>query len=101
VVACNAHVAGKRYAELARAAGIGGSADSVAVRNLSNALIRLRRELKLPETLAQAGVAPRDVHGAAAEIVKATLADPCCRQNPMQAEDFMVRQILSEVTGHV
>ena len=101
VVACNAHVAGSRYAELARAAGIGGSADSVAVRNLRNALIRLRKELKLPETLTQAGVSPRDVHAAAGEIVKATLADPCCGQNPVKVEDFMVRQILSEVTGHV
>ena len=99
IVACNAHVAGKKYAEIARAAGIGGSAESVAVRNLRNALIRLRRELKLPETLAQAGVAPRDVWAAAGEIVEATLKDPCCAGNPMPVEDFLVRRILEEVTG--
>ena len=101
VIACNAHVAGHKYAELARAAGISGSADSVAVRNLRNGLIRLRKELNLPETLAQAGVNPRDVWSRTGEIVEATLADPCCRTNPMSVEDFLVRRLLEEVTGRV
>ena len=101
VVGCNAHVAGKKYADLARAAGMGGSADTLAVRNLRNHLIRLRRELKLPETLAQAGVEPRRVWNAMGEIVDAALADPCCKTNPMPVDDFTVRRILEEVTGRV
>ena len=101
IVSCNAHVCGKKYAELARAAGIGGSADSIAVRNLRNGLVRLRRELNLPETLSQAGIDPRSVWGNVAEIVEATLADPCCRSNPMVAEGFLIWRILEEVTGRV
>ena len=101
IVTTNAHVAGKKYADLARAAGIGGSADTIAVRNLRSSLIRLRRELKLPETLAQAGVDPRNVWSSTQEIVDATLADPCCKTNPMPVEDFLVRRILEEVTGRV
>lgn len=101
VIACNAHVAGKKYAELARAAGIGGSADTVAVRNLRNSLVRLRKELELPETLAQAGISPRSVWQNVPELVKAVLADPCCGDNPMEVEDFLVRRILEEVTGRV
>ena len=101
IVSCNAHVAGKKYAELARAAGMGGSADVIAVRNLKNGLVRLRRELNLPETLAQAGVDPRAVWCNAGEIVQATLEDPCCKTNPMPVEDFLVRRILEEVTGRV
>ena len=101
VIACNAHVAGKKYAELARAAGMGGSADTIAVRNLKNSLIRLRRELNLPETLAQAGVDPRNVWRNTPEIVSAALSDPCCKSNPMPPEDFLVRRILEEVTGRV
>ena len=101
VIGSNAHVAGKKYAEIARFAGISGSADTVAVRNLRNGLIRLRRELNLPETLAQAGVDPREVWAQAGQIVKATLADPCCGTNPMTVEDFQVRRILEEVTGRV
>ena len=99
VIATNAHVAGAKYAELAREAGLGGSADTIAVRNLRNSLIRLRRELKLPETLAQAGVEPRQVWSSTGEIVQAVLEDPCCKTNPMQVEDFLVRRILEEVTG--
>lgn len=101
VVGFNAHVAGEKYAKIARAAGIGGSADTLAVRNLRNSLVRLRRDLKLPETLAQAGIVPRDVWAATGKIVEATLADPCCASNPMKVEDFVVRRILEEVTGRV
>ena len=101
VVATNAHVAGAKYAQLARACGMGGTADTIAVRNLRNNLVRLRRELKLPETLAQAGIAPGELRSAANEIVCATLEDPCCKSNPMKIEDFLVRRILEEVTGRV
>ena len=101
IVSCNAHVCGKKYAELARAAGIGGSADSIAVRNLKNGLVRLRRELNLPETLAQAGIEPRFVWQNVDRIVEAALADPCSRSNPMEPEGFLVRRILEEVTGRV
>jgi len=101
VISCNAHSAGEKYASLARAAGLGGSADTLALRNLKNGLIRLRNELKLPGTLAQAGIDPRQVWYSMDAIVKATLADPCCETNPIRVEDFMVRQILEEVMGRV
>jgi alcohol dehydrogenase class IV len=101
VVGCNAQVAGEKYARLARAAGLGGSADTIAVRNLRNALVRLRGELKMPDTLAKAGVDPRQVWRDAPRIVEAVLADPCCGTNPVAVEGFMVRQILEEVTGRV
>ena len=101
VVATNAHVAGAKYAQLARGSGMGGTADTIAVRNLRNNLVRLRRELKLPETLAQAGIPPAMLRRATNEVVRATLADPCCRTNPMKVEDFLVRRILEEVTGRV
>ncbi len=101
VISCNAGAAQARYAKLARAAGISGSADAVALRNLKNSLIRLRRELNLPETLAQAGVDPRQLWEQAGQIVQAVLADPCCGSNPQPVDDFMVRRLLEEVTGRV
>ena len=101
ILSCNAHAAGRKYAELARAAGMGGSADTIAIRNLKNGLIRLRKELDLPETLARAGVDPRAIWANVGEIVKAVLADPCCESNPVAVDDFMVRRILEEVTGRV
>lgn len=100
VVGLNAHGAGAKYARLARIAGLGGSADTIAVRNLKNALVRLRRELQLPGTLQQAGIDPRQVRYQSKELVAAALADPCCKTNPIPVEDFMVRSILEEVTGY-
>ncbi len=99
IIGCNAHTALRKYAELARAAGMGGSADTIAVRNLKNGLMRLRRELNLPETLAQAGVSPRAVWANVGALVSAALEDPCCQSNPVAVDDFMVRRILEEVTG--
>lgn len=101
VIDCNAHFAGEKYARLARSAGLGGSGDVVALRNLKNALCRLRRDLKLPATLAQAGVEPGQVWYQSGQLVESVLKDPCCKTNPMTVDDFMVRRILEEVTGRV
>lgn len=99
VIDCNVHTAGAKYASLARSAGFSGSADTLAVRNLKNGLIRLRKEMLLPDTLAQAGVQPDAVWHNMDKIVSAVLSDPCCTTNPMSVADFMVRKVLEEVTG--
>lgn len=97
VIGCNG--AAEKYAALARAAGVGSAAESVAVRNLKNALIRLRRELGMPATLAEAGVQPGQVRKDMDAICKAVLADPCCETNPVTVDAAMVRAVLEEVTG--
>jgi len=99
VLECNANLCAPKYAHLARQAGLPGAADSVAVRNLKNGLIRLRRELNMPQNLKEAGIDPRQVRFSTDKIVKDTLADPCCDSNPLPVADFMVRKILEEVTG--
>lgn len=99
IIGNNAKNALGKYAQLARRAGFGGAADTIAVRNLKNGLIRLRKELGMPESLAQAGVDPHLVWQNAGKIVTSTLQDPCCKTNPVQVEDFTVRRILEEVTG--
>ena len=101
VIGCNAHAAGEKYAKLSTAAGLVGNAPAIAVRNLKNALMRLRRELNLPATLQQAGVSPLQLRRDTEQIVKAALADPCCETNPQRVEDFMIRRILEEVAGRV
>lgn len=98
VVEANA-AANHRYACLARAAGLGGTADAMAVRNLKNALTRLRKELQLPQTLAQAGAPVREVRQSEQALVAAALADPCCGTNPVPPDGAMVRYILQQVTG--
>ena len=100
VVEVNAPAAAEKYAEVARAAGLGGAADTVALRNLKNGLVRLRKELRLPATLAQAGIEPQKVQSAQARIAEAVLADPCCKTNPVPVTKDLVLRVLEAVTGH-
>ena len=95
VIRANASAAGHKYAKLARAAGLGGSVDAIAVRNLVSGLTRLRRELNLPETLAQAGVTiPAQKRE---EILTAALADPCSDTNPVPVTRAFLGEILDRV----
>ena len=101
VLKINGKVCAHGYGELARAAGLSGAADSVAVRNLSNGLVRLRRQLQLPATLREAGVDGNAVFRQLGKITEAVLKDSCSDSNPVPVTGEVVRQVLSEVTGGV
>ena len=99
VVSCNSAACQSKYADLASAAGLGGSAHMLAVRNLKNGLIRLRRQLQLPETLSQTGVSPRQIWQQADSLTEKILEDPCCRTNPLPVTGSLVRKVLEAVAG--
>ena len=99
VIGCNAYAAGEKYARLATAAGMVGSAQTIAVRNLKAGLSRLRRELGMPATLQEAGIPVGKLRQNMNAIVDAVMADPCCATNPLQAEPFVIRRVLEEVAG--
>ena len=99
VIRCNSAGSGGKYAQLARSAGLGGGAEIIALRNLKNALIRLRRQLEMPRNLAEAGVSPRQLQQDMEKIVAAALADPCCKTNPVPVTEEMLLDILQEVAG--
>lgn len=94
VIDCNAHAAASRYAQIARAAGMGGSSDAVALRNLKSGIVRIRKDLELPQTLRQLGIPPGKIWNNLDEIINAVLCDPCAASNPMPAEEFLIRRIL-------
>ncbi len=100
VLEINAHACTEKYARLARHAGLTGAADTVAIRNLKNALIHLRRELGLPKDLKEAGIDTQTLWHHEGQIVKDTLSDPCCRTNPLPVEDYTVKKALSMVAGY-
>jgi alcohol dehydrogenase class IV len=100
VMDCNADKALHRYAQLSHRLGCSTGADPVAFRALKNTLLRLRRELSLPETLAQAGIPAGLVREKMETLVSAALADPCCGTNPVKPEAHHVRQILHSILGH-
>ncbi len=96
VLEVNAHAAGEKYGRLCTQAGLGVSRQ-LGVRNLKNALLRLRRELKMPDSLRCAGVDIRLVENHREQIVNATLADPCCATNPVAVDGATVRKILEAI----
>ena len=99
VIEHNAQGAGKRYAELARWAGISGSAETLALKNLKNNLIRLRKRLQLPATLKEAGIDLSLLQQKKADLTAAVLADPCCSTNPIPVTPELVADVLQEVQG--
>ena len=95
VMEVNGPACAARYAQLARAAGLEGRSDTMAVRSLRNALVSLRKSLGLPSTLPEAQVAPHRL-----KIIEAALADPCCETNPMPVTAQTVDRVLRMITGH-
>ena len=96
----NASAALGRYAALARQAGLSTGADAMAFRTLKSALVRLRRSLDLPESLAKVGIKPGDVRRKMDSLVAAALDDPCCQTNPVRADEASVRRIITEALGY-
>ena len=92
--------AAPQYAHLARQLGYGTGSDSMAVRNLKNALIRLRRQLELPDTLQQCGISHAQLLEKREEVVSTALADACCATNPLPVEASMIHRVLDLVCGH-
>ena len=72
----------------------------MAQRALKNALLRMRRSLQLPETLAQAGISPALLQEKMERLVSAALADPCCHTNPLPPTKAILETILHQVMGH-
>ena len=100
VMEFNASKCQQRYACLARQLGLSTGADVMALRALKNALIRLRRELGLPDTLSAAGIQPGHLRQKMEPLVAAALADPCCATNPVAPTAGDIRRILQSVMGH-
>ena len=99
VIEHNAPAAGRKYAVLAQSAGISGSAETLAVKNLKNALIRLRKRLDLPASLKDAGIDLALLQQKKGELIAAVLADPCCATNPVPVTAELIAAVLQEVQG--
>lgn len=97
VIAYNAASASDAYAALADAAGISGSTAILRTKNLRTQLMKLRRQLRLADTLAQAGISRAALQSAQDGLVEAALQDPCLQQNPRAVDASALRALLWEV----
>lgn len=97
VMRCNAPQALAQYAALARCCGLAGQTDNLALRQLLAAIRGLRRQLKLPENLMQAGIDRSRWMEVRQQVLQAALEDPCCRTNPVAVTGALLEQALEEV----
>ncbi len=96
VLDCNGGSAGKKYAALARAAGL----STATARSLKNTVVRLRGQLRLPETLAQAGIPRARLEARLEALVAAAASDSCCGANPVPVTETLLRRVLLQVAGY-
>lgn len=95
VMQLNSQAVLKQYARLAQICGCGAAADSLSLRNLIAAILRLRSALHIPATLRAAGIVLSDRE----RLAKRILQDPCCDTNPVPVTEHAVLQILEAVAG--
>ena len=97
VLSYNAPAAQEKYACLARLCGLPAATDRLAVRSLSAAIVRLRKQLHMPETLGQAGVTAAQWAEKQPQVLQAALADSCCQTNPVSVTEAGLRQLCKAV----
>ena len=85
------HLAQAKYADAAGAMGLENRSQTMALRSLHSGLVRLRKQLGLPGTLAEVGIRPPFD-----KILDAALADPCCTTNPIPVTRELAAKILHE-----
>lgn len=86
--------AAKKYANLARLIGIHVANPKIAVRSLINAIVQLRKRLKMPATLSECGVEQDFFEETKASISLAALKDGTTTTNPRKPSQDEVEKIL-------
>ena len=61
-------------------------------------LKQLRRTLKLPQTLAQAGISPAQLRQNTNMLAKAAMEDPCISSNPIAPTQRQLEEVLEAVS---
>ena len=97
VILVNQSACLSQYAELAKACEITGATERLAVRNFISMLGRLQRTLLLPQNLQQAGVTKAQWEEQEEKILRAALADACCKTNPVPVTEELLQQVLKAV----
>lgn len=87
-------MAAQKYANLAAAIGAGGVHVRAGVKNLIGRIRRMQAQMKMPESLRQAGLSPESLHEKETEIAEGALADGCLKTNPRKVTKADVIELL-------
>ena len=89
--------ASKKYARIAKLVGLPTPNTHTGVANLVEELKYLLRMLKIPATLAEAGVDRNEYERVKSDIVDAALKDVCSATNPRPLSEADVEAILEKL----
>lgn len=91
-------VAAKKYAQLAKIAGIEGSTIRMLVKNFINAITKLQHEMKMPTRLQECKISIEDINKLKQEIAKGALEDACIITNPRTATAGDILEIIYKIS---
>lgn len=108
VIDFNAHIDGynpssytlaaRKYAKLAQLVGLQGSNTRMYVRNFVHEIVKLQKEMNMPQTLRECKVEPGELNKVKGEIAKFALEDACILTNPRKATTGDVLEILHKLS---
>ena len=85
-----------RYARIARCCWLEGASMRQSAFNVIRTTKQLVHQLKIPTSIAEAGVSREDFMGALDEMVEAALNDSCTSTNPRQPTPEQLRELFLE-----
>ena len=88
--------AAKKYANLARLVGINAVNPNIAVRNLIKAIVKLRKDLKMPASFSEYGISKEKFNDEKENIAKAAVQDADTQSNPIKADAKDMLNILND-----
>lgn len=86
--------AARKYAEIARLAGLGGATVRAGVKNLVQSIRKMMRQMEMPLGFEACKIARKDYEDKKNEIISGAMADGCIRTNPRKADRKEIQEIL-------
>lgn len=95
----NDHIseAAKKYAEVAKKVGLNSSNVRIGVRSLINEIIKLQKDMKMPQHITDCKVDSKEFNAAREELAKRAIADACTITNPRKPSEQDIVQILHKI----
>lgn len=87
----------KKMAKIARYIGLPAFSDKQGAFNLINEIKKMSKQLGIPQTLSDAGVAKSDYDRSKAHIIKSAVNDACTVTNPREIDSIAVETILKGI----
>ena len=87
----------KKYSYIAKLIGLSSSNARMGVRSLISEIKKMQKEMNMPTTLKECGVAVDEVNDIKEELAKLALSDSCTSTNPKKPTTLEVVEIINKI----